>query len=136
MVEGVRRLLQGVGVIKVQATKDGRFLVLLDDVGRLSLWDKRSLIRLYQYEDVKISDFNIMPILTSPNATLTTTSGSTVVPSSSQFSVIILTAPDSVTQCRFIEVVSLPDYTVTHHVPVAAKCWLVKPQEGSEVRWW
>lgn len=97
----------------------------------------RSLIKLYQYDEIKISDFNIMPTLTTATAA---TPASTVAPnlttasSLSQFSVIVLTVPDSITRCRFIEVISLPEYIVTHHVSVASKCWLVKPQEGLEVR--
>ncbi|KAL1915878.1 uncharacterized protein VTP21DRAFT_6266 [Calcarisporiella thermophila] len=121
----IGRLLQGVGVVQIQVTRHGKLMVVLDESGSLSLWDRKSMIMLQRHTNTTISDFSIIP-----SANVDRLSSRRDL----RFSIAVLTRPrqeDEETK-RFVEVISLPDFKIQHKVPVLNNCWLVKRLKGLE----
>lgn len=67
---------------------------------------------LRQYHDTKIVDFHLMP------------------PSKISPGEMTVTAIAEVDDSRYIQIIGLPDFKVTHHLRVAADSWLVEVQPG------
>lgn len=99
----------------------------MDEEGGVSVWNRKNLIKLYHYRHIKVLDFNIMPSMT--NITQTQTSAV----AKSQLSIIALSDIEMSTGLKHIEVILLPQFFVTHHIPVSPCCWLVKTHKGLEV---
>ncbi|KND00003.1 uncharacterized protein SPPG_04350 [Spizellomyces punctatus DAOM BR117] len=113
-VDAVERLLKGCGLLKAQVDPTGRLLLLLDDSGRLSIWDFEHLFMIHHYNDTKIIDFMIMR---------------TPSQCQGQLNIVTLTELPDVAESRFIQVIHMPSFTVTHHVRVSRNTWLVKIQQ-------
>ncbi|TPX60794.1 hypothetical protein PhCBS80983_g01508 [Powellomyces hirtus] len=112
-VDAVERLLKGCTVIKAEVDAANKYLMLLEESGRLSVWDVDRLFMLHHYCDTKIVDFAL------------SRSSST---SRSSFNIVALTDSGEIPETRMLQIIHLPDFTVTHHVRVASGSWLLKCQ--------
>ncbi|KAJ3414397.1 hypothetical protein HDV05_006671 [Chytridiales sp. JEL 0842] len=113
-VDGVAALLEGVSVLKAQCDRTGKYLILLDSEGRLTIWDFKRLVILHEYIFTSIADFNIMPF----KEPIDDSSAATIL------NIVILSKAEK--EERFIEIISLPSYSVIYRVNVAADCFLPK----------
>ncbi|TPX76095.1 hypothetical protein CcCBS67573_g02645 [Chytriomyces confervae] len=111
--------LQGItsNVLHAECDAFGRFLVLMDSNGHLSIWDYKRLVLLKKRSSRKIADFTIMP----PNEQLGSAESGEI-----SFNILTLLPASDNNGDRFMEVVSLPGFTVTNRIQVSRDSWLIK----------
>ncbi|KAJ3061611.1 hypothetical protein HDU99_005506, partial [Rhizoclosmatium hyalinum] len=95
-------------VIKAEIDSNGKYMVLLESSGFLSLWDFKRLILIKRYSTKEVSDFLIMSSTKYELSVLT-----------------LLTPSTESTDSRYIEVISLPSNTVTHRIQVSINARLI-----------
>ncbi|ORY44198.1 hypothetical protein BCR33DRAFT_717267 [Rhizoclosmatium globosum] len=95
-------------VIKAEIDSNGKYMVLLESSGFLSLWDFKRLILIKRYSTKEVSDFLIMSSTKYELSVLT-----------------LLTPSTESTYSRYIEVITLPSNTVTHRIQVSINARLI-----------
>ncbi|KAK9768761.1 hypothetical protein K7432_000363 [Basidiobolus ranarum] len=124
LVDSVQRVLDGVGIVKLRISSGGKFLLALDENGDITVWDRRTLVMLRQYHNTQIADFDLLPssiVKAGMGTPITDT-----LPS-----LITLTKPDQ-KNGRYLQIISLNQFHITHRMQVSDACWLVRYQGKAE----
>ncbi|KAI8821507.1 rough deal protein C-terminal region-domain-containing protein [Fimicolochytrium jonesii] len=113
-VDAVKLLLKGRTVVQAEADRSGRRLIMLDDSGRLSIWDSHGLFKLYHYDNTNLVDFvfhdsNAIDMPDSTIIALTNAKGG-----------------------RVVQIIRLPSFTVMQELRVSEASWLFS-REASAV---